>query len=319
MTRFGYHVSHEQHPPSALLEYVRLAERAGFVGALSSDHLAPWLPENGHSGFSWSWLGAALQGTSTTFGTVCAPGDRYHPVMIAQAAATLAEMYPGRFWLALGSGEAVNEHVTGNRWPPKSERQERLLECATIMRALWHGETVVHRGHVQAVEARVYSLPDCPPMLYGAAVSETTAEWVGRWADALITTGRPRDDMGRLMDAFRRGGGAGKPVAVQHVLSWAATTEQARKQAHEQWRFAALPNEDDLWNLRTPREFDRATADISVEMVSEKIPCSADLDFHLERLRAYEDLGVDQVYLFNVGRNQREFIETFGTVVSARS
>src|SRR4051812_34020364 len=112
MTRFGYHVSHEQHAPSALLDYVRLAERAGFDGALSSDHFAPWLPSNEHSGFAWSWLGAALQTTAMSFGVVCAPGDRYHPAIVAQAAATLAEMFPARFWIALGSGEALNEHIT---------------------------------------------------------------------------------------------------------------------------------------------------------------------------------------------------------------
>ena len=317
MTRFGYHVSHEQHPPSALLEYVRLAERAGFDGALSSDHLAPWLPENGHSGFAWSWLGAALQATTMSFGTVCAPGDRYHPVVIAQATATLAELYPGRFWVALGTGEAVNEHVTGNRWPPKDERQRRLLECVEIMRALWRGERVTHRGTVQAIDARVYSLPDQAPRVYGAAVSDDTAGWVGGWADGLITTGRARDEMERIITAFRRGGGTGKPVTVQHVLSWAPTTDLARRQAHEQWRFAALPNADDLWNLRTPEEFDRAAADVSVEMVAEKIPCSADLDFHLQRLRAYVELGVEHVYVFNAGRNQREFIETFGVHLRA--
>lgn len=318
MTRFGYHVSHEQHPPSALLEYVRLAERAGFDGALSSDHLAPWLPENGHSGFAWSWLGAALEATGLTFGTVCAPGDRYHPVVIAQAAATLAEMYAGRFWVALGSGEAVNEHVTGNRWPAKGERRERVRECAEIMRALWRGETVVHRGLVQAVQARVYSLADRPPVLYGAAVSDDAAYWAGGWADGMITTGRPRDAMAKTLEAFRRGGGASKPVAVQHVLSWATTDTIARKQAHEQWRFAALSDENDAWNLRTPEEFDRATADVSVPAVAQKIPCSADLEFHIERLRAYAELGVDQVYIFNVGRNQREFIETFGGQVLPR-
>jgi G6PDH family F420-dependent oxidoreductase len=236
------------------------------------------------------------------------------PVIIAQAAATLAEMYHGRFWLALGSGEALNEHVTGNRWPPKQERQQRLRECVEILRALWRGERVVHRGIVQAVDARVYSLPDQPPMIYGAAVSDDTAEWVGGWADAMITTGRPRIEMEKTIAAFRRAGLA-KPIAVQHVLSWAASDADARRQAHEQWRFAALPAEDDLWNLRTPEDFDRATTHMSLDAVAAKIPASADLDFHVERLRAYVELGVDHVYLFSVGRNQREFIQRFGESV----
>ena len=143
MTRFGYHASHEQYPPSELLRYVVAAEEVGFTGVMCADHYEPWLEENGHSGFAWSWLGAALQATKRmTFGCVNAPGDRYHPAIIAQAAATLVEMYPGRFWIAVGSGEALNEHVTGNRWPPKPQRNARLLECVEIMRALWQGETV---------------------------------------------------------------------------------------------------------------------------------------------------------------------------------
>lgn len=142
----GYHCSHEQHPPSRLLEFVRAAESAGFGAAMCSDHLAPWSTSQGQSGFAWSWLGSALQATELDFGTVNAPGQRYHPVVIAQAAATLAEMYPGRFWLALGTGEALNEHVTGDAWPDKAARRVRLRESVDLMRALFAGETVTHRA-----------------------------------------------------------------------------------------------------------------------------------------------------------------------------
>ena len=152
MTLFGYHGSHEQYPPSELLGHVRAADAAGFQGVMCADHFHPWLEENGHSGFAWSWLGAALQATSFPFGVVNAPGDRYHPAIIAQAAATLAEMFPGRFWMAAGSGEALNEHITGNRWPPKPERNARLKECVDVMRALWRGETVTHYGRVTVEE-----------------------------------------------------------------------------------------------------------------------------------------------------------------------
>ena len=259
MTRFGYHASHEQHAPSALLRYLRAAEAAGFDGAMSADHMHPWLEENGQSGFAWSWLGAALQATSFSIGVVNAPGDRYHPAIIAQAAATLAEMFPRRFWLAVGSGEALNEHITGSTWPPKSERNERLRECVDVMRALWRGETVTHRGRVIVDDARVYSLPSQPPLLLGAAVSDRTAEWVGRWADGLITTGRPRAEMRSIIEAFRRGGGDGKPVLVQHVLSWAPSVDDARRATREQWRFAAIGG-DRLWDLRTPRDFADAEA-----------------------------------------------------------
>src|SRR3712207_4419898 len=136
----GFHCSHEQYPPSALLDLARRAERAGFEAAMCSDHFHPWSERQGHSGFTWSWLGSAFEATRMSFGTVCAPGQRYHPAIVAQAAGTLAEMYGDRFWLALGSGEALNEAITGASWPDKAQRHARLLECVEIMRALWAGE-----------------------------------------------------------------------------------------------------------------------------------------------------------------------------------
>ena len=315
MTRFGYHASHEQYAPSALIEFVRLAERAGFDGVLSADHFHPWLEEQGQSGYAWSWLGAAMQATSLSFGVVCAPGDRYHPAIVAQGAATLAEMFPGRFHLCAGSGEAINEHVTGKEWPPKPERQARLRECVDVIRALWRGETVTHRGRVTVVDARLYSLPASPPLLFGAAVSERTAEWVGGWADGMVTTGRDRDGMARMIAAFHRGGGAGKPIHVQHVLSWAPNEHDAVRLAHEQWRFSAIADPEQLWNLRTPQDFAAAARDVTAGDMATKMPVSSDLAVHAERLRAYSELGVDQVYCLNVGPNQREFIERFGREV----
>ena len=314
MALIGYHASHEQYPPSEMLEYVRAAEDAGFAGVMCADHFHPWLESQGHSGFAWSWLGASLQATGIPHGVVNAPGDRYHPAIIAQAAATLAEMFPRRFWLAVGSGEALNEHVTGNPWPPKPERNERLRECVDVMRALWRGETVTHRGRVVVDDAKLYSLPSTPPRLLGAAVSEPTARWVGSWADGLITTGRPRAEMEKMIDAFRAGGGDGKPVAVQHGLSWAHTDDAARRNALEQWRFSALAA-DRLWNLRTPADFEAATTDVTVDDLARVMPVSSSLERHAERIRDYLALGVDEIYCFNVGTNQREFIEAFGAKV----
>src|SRR5690606_739187 len=194
----GYHASHEQWAPSKLLEFVRLAESAGFGGGMCSDHFHPWSEHQGQSGFAWSWLGAALQATSLSFGTVCTPGQRYFPPIIAQAAATLAEMFPGRFWLALGSGEYLNEHITGERWPAKQERNARLLEAVQVMRALWAGETVTHRGLFTVEEARLYTRPSEPPLIVWPALTLETAEWVGGWADALVTTSRDRDEMRQM-------------------------------------------------------------------------------------------------------------------------
>lgn len=313
MALIGYHASHEQYPPSEMLACVREADAAGFQGVMCADHFHPWLEENGHSGFAWSWLGAALEATRMTYGVVNAPGDRYHPAIIAQAAATLAEMYPDRFWIAVGSGEALNEHVTGNRWPPKPERNARLRECVDVMRALWAGETVTHRGLVVVEDARLYSLPSRPPRVMGAAVSEETAEWLGSWADGLITTGRPKEEMARMIAAFRRGGGDG-PIAVQHGLSWARTEEDARRNAHTQWRFSALGG-DVLWTLRMPHEFAAASQYVTPEDLARKLRISSDLAQHAAWIEDYIALGVSEVYCFNAGKNQREFIEAFGASV----
>lgn len=312
MTRFGYHASHEQHTPSALLEYVRSAESAGFELGMCSDHFHPWLESQGESGFAWSWLGAALQATGLSFGTVNAPGYRYHPAIVAQAAATLAAMYPGRFWIATGSGEALNERITGGVWPAKPERNEKLLECIDVMRALWAGETVTHHGLITVEEAKLYTRPEEPPLIFGAALSAETAEWMGSWADGLITVGGGR--VAKLIDAFRAGGGEGKPVRIQACLCWAPDEAEARRMAYEQWR-ANLFSSDVLATLRSPAEFEAAARFISLEEVADQLVASGDLRVHIEALRQYVELGVDAVYLFNVGTNQAEFIDVFGAQV----
>src|SRR5215218_4525612 len=167
----GLHCSHEQIPPSRLLRYLREAESAGFRAAMSSDHFSPWSERQGESGFAWSWLGAALEATTLPFGVVNAPGQRYHPAIIAQAVATLGELYPGRFWVALGSGEASNEHITADPWPSKDRRNARLRECVDIMRALLAGQEVSHHGLVRVDRARLWTLPADPPPLLAAAVT----------------------------------------------------------------------------------------------------------------------------------------------------
>jgi G6PDH family F420-dependent oxidoreductase len=193
----GFHASHEQFAPDRLLRLVQAAEDAGFDAAMCSDHWGPWSEEQGESGFAWSWLGAAMATTSLPFGVVNAPGQRYHPAIIAQAAATLNVMFPDRFWVAVGSGQLLNEHITGERWPSKPERNERLREAAEIMRRLWAGETVSHTGHVAVSEAQLWTRPERPPMLVGAAVTAETAAWVAEWADALITVVQPDEQLDR--------------------------------------------------------------------------------------------------------------------------
>ena len=310
MTRFGYHASHEQHSPSRLLEYVRLAEQAGFAAAMCSDHFHPWLPRQGHSGFAWSWLGAALQATQLSYGCVCAPGYRYHPAIIAQACATLAVMYPQRFWISLGSGEALNEHITGAAWPSKEERDARLAECVEVIRALWSGATVTHHGRITVEQAKLYSRSDSAPLIFGAALTPQTARRVGTWADGLMTVGLPREQLRPIIDAFRDSAG-NKPIKVQAALAWAPTDNEARRAAHEQWAGNVL-EPDLLAMLRTPEEFEAAARFISPDDVSGKVAAGSDAQFHIDRVQHYLELGIDDVYLFNVTPHQRGFIELFG-------
>lgn len=314
MATVGYHASHEQFAPGELLTFVQEAERAGFPAAMCSDHFAPFSARQGQSGFAWSWLGAALQATSLPFGVVSAPGDRYHPAIIAQAAATLAEMFPGRFWVALGTGQAINEHITGRRWPSKAERNARLRECVDIIRALWAGETVTYQGRVHVDEAKLWSRPARPPAIIGPALSEETAEFAGGWADAFITVNAPPDQLRSLIAAFRRGGGEGKPLYLQTHLSYATSTEEARANAFDQWRTAILPGgvtED----LRTPAQLDDAARFVRPEDVDRHVRVSADLAEHLAWIQGDLELGFERIYLHNAGRNQQEFIEAFGEKV----
>ena len=305
----GFHCSHEQHPPSALLRYAKHAAEAGFSAAMCSDHLQPWSVRQGNSGFAWSWLGAAMEATPMTFGTVCAPGQRYHPVIVAQAAATLCEMYPGRFWLAVGSGEALNESITGDPWPAKNERNARLEAAVDLMRALWSGDTVSSTGLIRTRDAQLHIRVARPPMIVGAALSVETARWLARWADALVTITAEGDTTRRVVDAFRENGGAGKPVFLQTALAYAPTQEEAERAAHEQWRQCALSGEQ-LADLRSPAEFDRATAHISREAVVRKLRVSADIQQHAAWLEKDLALGVDRIYLHNVAREHQErFIE----------
>ena len=311
MTLLGYQASHEQFAPSHLLACVRLAERAGFTAAMCSDHFHPWSSRQGQSGFSWTWLGAAMEATTLPFGTVNAPGQRYHPALIAQAAATLAELYPERFWIAVGSGEALNEHVTGEPWPEKRERNARLEECVAIMRALWAGETVTHQGRVRVADARLYTRPLVAPRIIAAALSPETAEWAGRWADGLITVNKERAELRRMIDAFHRGGGEGKGLILQAKVSYARTDAEARRAAHDQWRECVLEPEL-LANLPTPSDFERAAAAVTVDDVAAKVHCSSDLGRHAAWLRDFVEMGFEEVHVHNVNREQERFIEAFG-------
>ena len=315
-TTYGFHCSHEQHAPSALLRLAQQAEAAGFTAAMCSDHFHPWGEAQGHSGFTWSWLGAALQATRLSFGTVCAPGQRYHPAIVAQAAATLAEMFPQRFWVSLGSGEALNESITGDPWPAKPVRQQRMEECAAVMRRLWAGETVTHRGVVTVHEAKLYSRPAQPPMIVGAALTPETARRAGSWADALITIPGPRDHMREIIEAFRSGGGTGKPIFLQVALSLAPTDAESERIAIDQWPQAAL-SATQLADIPTPRAFDEAVRGVDRRTVLESIRAFADVERHLALLEEDAAMGFARIYLHNVNPDHRLFFERLAPRVVA--
>lgn len=310
MPVIGYHASHEQIAPASLLRDVKHAESVGFSHGMCSDHLAPWSERQGESGFAWSWLGAALEATSMSFGVVNAPGQRYHPVIIAQAAATLAQMYPGRFWAALGSGEAMNEHVTGERWPAKSVREQRLLECVRVMRALLAGEEVSHDGHVVVDRARIWSLPPQPPSLLGAAVSAATAAWAATWADGLATVNQSPQALAATIAAYRDAGGRG-PVAVQTHVSLAPTREAALEIAHEQWRSNVFAPPV-CWDLDTPEHFDEASRHVTARDVEGSVIVTAEPGRLSALVDEYAALGADAVYLHHVGKEQRAFLDAVG-------
>jgi probable non-F420 flavinoid oxidoreductase len=311
----GFHASHEQVHPRRLRDDAVAAEAAGFDAVMCSDHLAPWTRHQGHSGFTWSWLGAALQATEhVPMGSFHAPGQRYHPVISAHAIGTVAAMFPGRLpWVALGSGEALNEHVTGDAWPTKPLRMQRLAECVDIMRALWRGAEVTHDGLVTVHEARLWSLPEEPPALFGGAMSASTAGWAAGWADGLLTVNQPIDTLRGVLAAYRDAGGRG-PAALQVHLSVAPTDDEALRIAVEQWRGNCLPTLL-AWDLTQPEQFEAATAHLPPEEVARNVLVSGSTDRHVQWLGEYLDLGFDALYLHNVGPDNSEFIERFGAAV----
>lgn len=307
----GYHASHEQFSPSQLLRLVQMAEEAGFECIHSSDHFQPWSERQGESGYSFSWLGAALQATTLPFSVVCAPGYRYNPVIVAQAIATLAEMFPGRFHAELGSGEAVNEVVTATEWPPKSKRNERLLQCARMIRELLQGKSVTLEGQVKTPPLKLYTLPQTAPLIFGAAISKGTAAWVGEWADGLLTTADGPDATSEKIKVFHDNAGEAKPVYVQLAFSYSRSKQEALEGAWEQWKSNMLPREK-LADLNSPQQFAAATKHITVQDVAEKMLIFTDISEVIELIAVYKSMGATRVFLHNINRQQEQFIEDYG-------
>ena len=321
MPTIGYAAMFEQFAPSDLLRYCQLAERSGFTSVMASDHFHPWTPRQGQSGFVWSWLGALGATTELRFGTgVTPPGPRYHPAVIAQAAATLEQMFPGRFWLGLGAGEALNEHITGAYWPEGPARLETLNEGIEVIKRLFSGKVVKCRGQHWTLEsAKLYTLPETPPPIYVATSGPIQSERTGATCDGIIMVGAADKKIAGLLARFEKGAReAGKdpstmPRLIQLHVSWAETLEEATENAVREWPNGgmAFPKAD----IRNPEDFAAMSSLVRPEHFRDRVLISPDLEEHRARLQHYTDLGFDEIYVHNVGRNQEEFIRAYGTHV----
>jgi G6PDH family F420-dependent oxidoreductase len=317
----GYAAMFEQFTPSDLLRYSQLAEGAGFTSVMASDHFHPWTPSQGQSGFVWSWLGALGATTTLRFGTgVTPPGPRYHPAIIAQAAATLEQMFPGRFWLGLGAGEALNEHITGEYWPEGPIRLEKLTEGIEIIQKLFTGKVSKYNGkHFRLESAKLYTRGENPPPIYVATAGPIQSERTGRTCDGIITVGAADEKIGMLMARFEKGArDAGKdpstmPRLIQLHISWADTIEAATENAVQEWPNGGMnfPKGD----IRNPEDFEAMSRLVRPENYTNRVMISTDLDEHAAHIQRYVDLGFTEIYLHNVGRNQEAFIKTFGEQV----
>jgi G6PDH family F420-dependent oxidoreductase len=308
----GYVLSSEEFRPGDLVRQARLAEEAGFEFAFVSDHFHPWIDRQGHSPFVWPVLGGIARATeriSVGTGVTC-PILRVHPAHVAQAAATVADMMPGRFMLGVGTGENLNEHILGQRWPSASERLEMLEEAIELIRKLWEGEIVTHRGpHFTVEDARLYTVPEELPPIVVAAGAPAAAELAGRAGDGLCSTSPSRE----IVEAYEQAGGDG-PRYGQLTVCWAEDEDEARRTAHELWPNAAL--EGPLTQeLPLPAHFEEAAAMVTEDDTAERIVCGPDLDRHLEGVRMFADAGFDHVYVHQVGPDQEGFLDVYADEV----
>ncbi len=309
MTAIGYSLSSEEHGPRDLVRHARLAEEAGFEFALVSDHYHPWTDRQGQSPFVWAVIGGIACATERLrLGTgVTCPTIRMHPAVVAQAAATAATMLEGRFFLGLGTGEQLNEHVVGRRWPPAAVRRDMLAEAIEVMRLLWSGELVSHHGaHFTVENARLYTLPERPPEVVVAAAGRRAAELAGRLGDGIVSTAPDAS----LLEAFDAAGGSGKPRYGQLTVCWAATEAKARATAREWWPNAALPGQL-AQELPLPAHFEQAAALVREEDVAEVVVCGPDPDRHLDAIRRFAEAGFDHVYVHQVGPDQEGFLRFY--------
>jgi coenzyme F420-dependent glucose-6-phosphate dehydrogenase len=322
MPVLGYSAALEQFGPTELIRWSQEAEEAGFGGVMAADHFHPWVPQQGQSPQVWPWMGAL--GTATrrvTFGPgVTCASYRYHPAIIAQSAATLATMYPGRFWLGIGTGEALNEHVVGGEWPDAPVRLERMVESVEVIKQLFTGKKTRYSGkHIRMESARLYTRPDKPCPIYIAASGPKTAETAGRLADRLITPAAPHEKLKMLIENFEKGARevgkdpATMPKLLQLHVSWGATHEQCVEQVAKEWPNGGIkaPKQD----IRSPEDFAKFAKMVRPEDFTERVFISTNLDEHRQHIQAFFNLGFNEMHVHNVGRNQSEFIRAYGEAV----
>lgn len=314
--KIGYFLSSEEFDPRELIRQARQAEAAGFQGLWISDHFHPWNDEQGHSGFVWAVIGALAQATSQMKVTtaVSCPTTRIHPAIIAQAAATSAILLDGRFALGLGSGEALNEHILGDRWPAADERLEMLEEAIEVIRTLWQGGTQSHRGrHYRVENARLYDLPERTPSILVSGFGPKSIRLAARIGDGFCTVSPEKD----AVAAFREQAGEGKLVAGGMKVCWGEEEAQARARAHKLWPNEQLPGEL-AQILPTPAHFEQASGLVDEEMVAEAIPCGPDLERHLQAIERYADAGFDELYIQQVGGEHERFFEVYASEILPR-
>jgi G6PDH family F420-dependent oxidoreductase len=320
--KVGYAAMLEQFAPSEAVALSAYAEEHGFSGVMAADHFQPWVPRQGQSSFVWNVLTAVGERTKGDFGPgVTAPSFRWHPAMVAQASATLGAMYPGRHWLGLGSGEALNEHIVGGYWPEAPERINRMFEAVDVINKLFTaslaGKDVKHSGTFFKLEStRLWTMPEQAPPILIATAGPVTAKRAGRTVDGLITVGAPLEKISGLFTKFDEGAReAGKdpsrmPRVLQLHLSWAPTDEEAMENALREWPNGGMrfPKAD----IRSPFEFEQMAKMVRPEDFEGRLVISSDPDAHRAHIQRFADLGFDTIYLHNVGRNQREWIDVFG-------
>jgi G6PDH family F420-dependent oxidoreductase len=310
----GYFLSSEEHSPDDLLAQARLAADVGMSSVWISDHFHPWLDEQGHSAFVWSVIGGIAASTELRVTTaVTCPTMRIHPAIVAQASATCAAMLHGRFELGVGSGENLNEHILGDHWPVTDERLDMLEEAVELIRRLWTGEEVTHRGdHYRVDNARIYTLPDEPPPIHVSGFGPKATSLAARIADGYVSTSPAKD----LVDRYRAEGGRG-PASAGLKVCWGADERECAELAHRLWRTSGVPGELSQ-ELRSPAHFDQAASLVTIESVADAMPCGPDLDKIVSASQQYADAGFDRLYISQVGPNQAEFFDMYTSELADR-